>query len=84
MPSKQEYDTYAAELTRRFEELTHWAIEHWPEKSFPLLPSDFSAGRREIGEIVGPKLSDGHSSRPSSDDNANDGQYRDMNPMPWP
>lgn len=84
MASKAECDQYAAELTKRFDELTRWAIEHWPKKEFPLLDSDFRESRREIGQILGPKLGDGEeaSGPPASDRDS--GQYIDMNPMPWP
>lgn len=84
MASKAECDQYAADLAKRFDELTRWAIEHWPRRDFPLLESDFSAARRELGEILGPKLGDGDDLHglPQSDKDA--GQYIDMNPMPWP
>jgi hypothetical protein len=83
MASKEEYDQFATELTKRFEALTQWAMENWPNKEFPLLQSDFSASRREIGEIIGPKLGDGdqNASPSRKDDSA---PYLDMNPMPWP
>lgn len=85
MASKAECDKYAAELTQRFEELTKWAIVNWPRKEFPLLASDFTESRREIAGIIGPKLGDGDTeSLPASAANADDGQYRDVNPMPWP
>jgi hypothetical protein len=84
MASKAECDKYAAELTQRFEELTRWAISNWPDKKFPLLPSDFSESRREIAGIIGPKLGEGDASGPVASNTGNDGQYRDMNPMPWP
>lgn len=86
MASKAECDQYAVDLMKRFDELTQWAIEHWPRKDFPLLESDFNASRREIGEILGPKLGDGDDrqgeSPPGKD--TGQGQYVDMNPMPWP
>jgi len=86
MASKEECDKYAAELSRRFEELTRWAIEAWPKKEFPLLPSDFAEARREIGQITGPKLGEGGDDDPESvpADDKNGGQYIEMNPMPWP
>jgi len=85
MASKAECDQYAVDLLKRFDELTRWALEHWPRKDFPLLESDFSEARREIGQILGPKLGDGddnqHGLPPPGRD---EGQYIDMNPMPWP
>lgn len=84
MASNEEFDRYAAELTQRFEELTRWAIANWPRKEFPLLQSDFCASRREIGEIVGPKLGEGDTSTSAPAIPAGSAQYRDVNPMPWP
>jgi hypothetical protein len=84
MASKEECDRYAAELTQRFEELTRWAIANWPKKDFPLLSSDFSESRREIGGIVGSKLGDASDDDVSSNRRRGAGQYVDMNPMPWP
>lgn len=83
MASKTECDQYAAELTERFEALTKWAIANWPNKKFPLLPSDFKQSRREISDIIGPKLGEGDASAPESN-TGDGGQFRDMNPMPWP
>lgn len=83
MASKAECDKYAAQLAQRFEEYTRWAMEHWPNKDFPLLASDFDASRRELSEILGPKLS--HGEDPSDPPgNSDAGQYRDVTPMPWP
>jgi len=82
MASKAECDKYAAMLAQRFEEYTRWAIQNWPNKDFPLIASDFDASRRELGEILGPKLSEGEEKSPSAE--SEQGQYRDVTPMPWP
>lgn len=86
MASKEEYDQYAAELTRRFDELVNWALANWPKPEYPLLSSDFSESRREISQIVGPKLGDGEErdSLPRPAFGSDDRQFRDVNPMPWP
>jgi hypothetical protein len=84
MASKEECDKYAAELNRRFEELTSWAIANWPKKEFPLLKSDFSDSRREIGRIIGPKLGDPDGGAPASEKDKDSAPFIDMNPMPWP
>jgi hypothetical protein len=84
MASKEECDQFAAALTERFDELTGWAIENWPKKEFPLLQSDFTDSRREIGEIIGPKLGEGDENLPSSQKGDDSAPYIDMNPMPWP
>jgi len=84
MASKEECDRYAAELTQRFEELARWAIANWPKKDFPLLRSDFSESRREIGEIVGSRLGEANDDAAAPDRRRGPDQYIDMNPMPWP
>ncbi len=84
MKNKDELDQYAAEMVRRFEALTTWAIENWPHHDFPLMQSDFAESRREIAKIVGPKLGEGDPNAPSSPPDDQDGQYIDMNPAPWP
>lgn len=82
MATKQECDQYAAELTQRFEDLVKWATDNWPQRDFPLLRSDFSASRREISQIVGPKLGDGESDDLPSSKRTR--QFIPTNPMPWP
>jgi hypothetical protein len=82
MASKEECDRYAAMLAQRFEEFTNWAITNWPNKECPLLQSDFTQSRKELSDILGPKLSAGEST--PRDAPPNDGQYRDVTPMPWP
>lgn len=84
MATKAECDKYAAELAQKFEDLTKWAIENWPKPEFPLLDSDFSASRREIGQILGPKLGDGDETDSAPSGEQEPKQYVDMNPMPWP
>ena len=83
MANKEECDEYAAELTRRFDEYVKWAIANWPKSEFPLLSSDFNASRREISQIAGQKLDESETSG-SSPASRNAGQFRDVNPMPWP
>jgi hypothetical protein len=87
MANKEQCDQYAAELVRRFEDMTKWAVANWPREDFPLLDSDFKQSRRELGYIVGEKLGDGDKNADlDGRDTGNDGsgQYIDMNPMPWP
>lgn len=94
MASKAEHDRYAAELTRRFEEFTRWAISNWPDKRFPLVSSDFRASRREIAEIIGPKLGEGEPEHTEAGrggrENTAPGipvetqQFVDVTPAPWP
>lgn len=88
MSTKDDYDRFAAEMVRRFEDFVSWSKENWPDRQAPLLDSDFIAARKEIGEMVGPRLGDGQ--RPANgeinaaspvDDGA---QYVQVTPMPWP
>jgi hypothetical protein len=85
---KERYDRYAAELTTRFEDLVQWALTHWPRQDLPLMHSDFDAARREVAEIAGPRLGEPDESGQVPDPPGlapeRKGQYRDMNPMPWP
>lgn len=81
MASKEQLDRYAEELVRRFDELTRWAIENWPNRDFPLMQSDFAESRRELSNIVGPKLGEGNPDTPPQDDQR---EYIDQNPTPWP
>ncbi|HVK93952.1 MAG TPA: hypothetical protein VM571_04420 [Noviherbaspirillum sp.] len=87
MASKVECDQYAVDVAKRFEEFVQWAIAHWPNREFPLLESDFEQCRREIAEILGPKLGDGNETDDRSSEAINEPntrQYVNMNPMPWP
>lgn len=82
MPTPQECNAYASEVARRFEEFSQWAIDNWPDKSYPLMSSDFAQARQEIGLLLGSRLRDGPSSgSPATDETA---QYRDVTPAPWP
>ncbi|HCY63136.1 MAG TPA: hypothetical protein DHV59_09960 [Oxalobacteraceae bacterium] len=85
MPTPQnasdDISKYASELTRRFEEFTDWAIHNWPQKNYPLLPSDFAESRRELSIILGKRLNESESVPPPE---AGGPQYVDVNPSPWP
>ena len=63
MTDEEEAEKFAADLARRFEELTHWAISAWPCPNFPLMESDFAESRREIGVILGAMLNAGNQGR---------------------
>lgn len=84
MASKEECDQYAAELTRRFDDMVQWAMANWPKQSFPLVSSDFSESRREIAHIIGSKLGDAEDAGDTSASTTESAPYIDMNPMPWP
>ncbi|WP_334189143.1 hypothetical protein [Noviherbaspirillum sp.] len=74
MASKEEYDRYAGELTRRFDEYAQWAIANWPNGDFPLLDSDFVESRRELSAIIGPKLGEPDPGEPSGATGRDDSQ----------
>ena len=85
MATKEQCDTYAAELNQRFEAFTRWASEHWPNRESPLMASDFSASRRELDLLCGARLYGADRSNDSAagaDDPS--AQYLPVNPMPWP
>jgi hypothetical protein len=90
MAGREEYDRYAAELAQRFEDWVGWAITHWPRENYPLLSSDFEASRRELSQILGPKLGDPDQAasetgpEPKNSPHDQHEQYRDTKPMPWP
>jgi hypothetical protein len=85
MSNKERYDKYAAEFSGRFEELIRWAMENWPNKNFPLLQSDFVLCRKELADILGPKLSQDEDSAlsPSPIDKDNP-PFIETTPAPWP
>lgn len=83
MATKEECDRYAIALAQRFEELTDWAVANWPRKDAPLVKTDFAQCRKELAYILGPKLGDG-SGGPPNEPGTDDGQYREVSPMPWP
>jgi hypothetical protein len=80
MADKKQCDQYASELARRFDELTRWAIDNWPRRDTPLMPSDFEASRREFGALLGARLNQGHDAPPGKEQQ----QYVQINPAPWP
>jgi hypothetical protein len=85
MSDKEQYDRYAAEFAQRFEAFINWAMENWPNRNFPLMQSDFSKSRKEIAQILGPKLGEGEgNANPPPETDKDMPQYVDMNPTPWP
>jgi len=83
MADQEQSDKFAAEMARRFEEFTQWAIEHWPNREMPLLESDFESSRKEMQQILGAKLSQALQAEvgPPAGETV---QYVNMNPAPWP
>lgn len=84
MATKEQCDQFSTEMARRFEEFTRWSIENWPNKSTPLMSSDFSESRKEIGRILGNRLNEGRSDLAPPQSDTNDNQFVQMTPAPWP
>jgi hypothetical protein len=82
----EEVERFSADMARRFEEFTRWAIEAWPNRGFPLLGSDFDTARGEMRAIMAEKLRQGASLPPDKNPDDDDPpiQYRNVNPSPWP
>lgn len=83
MPTKDEYDLFAAEMVRKFEDFTTWAKENWPDRQSPLTDSDFASMRKQVAEMVGPRLGTGEA-KPDGPGAGDDAQYVNVTPMPWP
>lgn len=83
MATKEQCDRYADEMAARFEAFTKWAVENWPNKDAPLMSSDFAESRKEIGLILGSRLSEAQTETPS-ERSGDDTQYIHVNPAPWP
>ncbi len=85
MAEKQHSNTFAAEYARRFDELTQWAINSWPDQRLPLKESDLKVQRAALIQILVEKLADNTDpQRPSYGRGQDEPQYSDLNPSPWP
>lgn len=83
MATKEQRDLYADEFAARFEALTRWAIENWPNEEAPLSSSEFSGIRKEIGLILGSRLNETKKGQANTSKNEQS-QYVHVNPAPWP
>lgn len=81
MEAKEQMEVFRKELIRRFDELTHWAVDNWPDKSRPLSAVDFVAIRQQMA-AAGDKP--GESGKQGLDPSEGGPQYIDMDPAPWP
>jgi hypothetical protein len=84
MASKKECDQYASEVTRRFEEFTQWAIQHWPNQDLRLMKSDFNQARQELSRILGPRLSESCTDEADAMPARESARYVALRPTPWP
>ena len=84
MTTKEQCDQFANEMARRFEDLVKWATENWPDQDMPLLSSDFSESRKEIGQILGPRVGEGRTDLPELPGGDDSAPYVQTTPAPWP
>lgn len=88
MSTNKDNDAFAKETLRRFDDFVSWTISNWPHGHAPLSGGDFSAGRRELATLLGPRLdagnefNDEHNAHP--DDMDANPQYIPVTPAPWP
>lgn len=81
MDTGPEIDAFRKELIRRFDELTHWAVDNWPDRSRPLSAVDFVRIREQMA-AAGDRPED--SGQRGLDPAEGGPQYRDVDPAPWP
>jgi hypothetical protein len=87
---------FSAEIKRRFEELTAWAIANYPDHQHPLGDADFSICRQQIALLAEPRPPEKQNIRPDADASINEQnksipepsdsgpQYVGVTPSPWP
>jgi hypothetical protein len=84
MNATTETNRFSAELKRRFEELTDWAIANSPNEDAPLRKSDFDSCRKEIERLAERDADIGERNAKLPEPSENGPQYVNMNPTPWP
>lgn len=84
MANHEELQKFAEALALRVDELTVWAISHWPDPQHPLRPEHFNAVREAFAAIAAlqPVLRPAEAALPSP--SAGGPQYLDSDPTPWP
>ncbi|HZG18781.1 MAG TPA: hypothetical protein VE092_02105 [Herbaspirillum sp.] len=83
-PVEQQREAYARELRQRFAAYKQWAIAHWPVAEQPLEDSAFVASERELELLTGSRLHPGRQSGAIPADDAQQAQFEDVTPAPWP
>lgn len=81
--SSRNGQAFAAELERRFNELTAWATTNWPDPAYHATAADFAAARKNIDRLRAmhdPSLPQGAAAAPED----GGAQYVDVSPSPWP
>jgi len=86
---QNQVNAFATEAVHRYDAFIAWMIDHWPQQSDPLTLADFTAGKREMGLLLGAKLhadtdATAQSNYPATHAEVDDGQYRPVTPAPWP
>ncbi|MCP3655278.1 hypothetical protein [Herbaspirillum sp.] len=81
---EQQREDYARQLRLRFEEYKRWAIEHWPVAEQPLDDSAFIAAERELDLLTGTMLHPGRKPDSIPASGAQQAQFEDVTPAPWP
>ncbi|MBP1313186.1 type II secretory pathway pseudopilin PulG [Herbaspirillum sp. 1173] len=81
---EQQREEYARQLRLRFEQYKRWAIEHWPVAEQPLDDSAFIAAERELDLLTGTMLHPGRKPDGIPASGAQQTQFEDVTPAPWP
>lgn len=81
MDTQEQMQAFRNELIRRFDELTHWAIDNWPDKGRPLTAVDFVQIREQMA-VAGVSREDVDKQKREPSEGGP--QYRDIDPTPWP
>lgn len=81
---EQQREEYARQLRARFGDYKRWAIEHWPVAEQPLEDTAFIAAERELELITGSMLHPGRKPDAVPDSPAQQTQFEDVTPAPWP
>jgi hypothetical protein len=84
MDNKEEMQQFAGALALRVDELTVWAISHWPDRQHPLTKAHFGAVRAAFAAIAELQPAARPPGAPVPGPAAGGPQYIDSNPAPWP
>jgi hypothetical protein len=84
MSGKPENTRIAAEMEKRLDEFTMWAIANWPDRNAPLTTADFDPVRRKIASLrgQGTDIEERNAAIPEPADSGP--QYVNVTPSPWP
>lgn len=74
-------EKFTGEFERRFQELSQWAIENWPDKNRPLSEADLADMHKEFSKVKA-KASLARQRVPEPWEGGP--QYVNQTPTPWP